>query len=450
MMPFPSIKQDPILFWESHNDLFRHIGGGIFVTFHENIADIERNTPKGLLTLVAPEDTENTTPDGAPHHRWAREDVCCLQHSSGTTGLKKGVTLTFASIDAQIRAYTKAAQISPDDAIVSWLPLYHDMGFVTALLMPLAMGNHVATMSPFEWLSKPLYLFEMVKNYAGRYVWLPNFAFNHLANCVEGEIPIDLSNVKAFVNCSEPCRPETFDQFARAFAAWGVRHDQLQVCYAMAETVFAVSQTELGVRPKSVLRPKFALEEHHELTIEADHSAKVLSAGRPVEGFQVRIDGSVVGEIQVRGDSVFDGYYKRDSSNSFEGGWYKTGDIGFFFEDELYILGRKQDLIIVLGRNFFAHEIETLINDLPGIKAGRVVAFGVYNASVGSEDVVIVAELEGTKPKGEVRANVKRILESTIGLVPKKIEFVEAGWLVKSTSGKVSRNRNKRKYLGIL
>jgi acyl-CoA synthetase (AMP-forming)/AMP-acid ligase II len=444
MMPFPSAKQDPALFWDSHNRLFAHLGGGIIITDSDYVDAIRDNSPNGLMTILTPA-YQAEIYDG-PNHAWSSDDICCLQHSSGTTGLKKGVTLTHDAIEQQIDSYRRAIQIEADDTIVSWLPLYHDMGFVTTTLLPLVLGNHTVVMSPFEWLSRPTALFDLIERFDGKFAWLPNFAFKHLARSVQDEHPRDLSRVKAFINCSEPCKPQTFDAFLERFSSWGVRPDQLQVCYAMAETVFAVTQTALGTPVTRLTISSSSLAEPASLSFDGPNLVCVLSAGRPVDGIQVRIDGAEIGEILVRGRFVFRGYYRVDSGDCFSDGWYRTGDIGFYWQGELFVLGRKTDLIIVLGKNFFAHELEELVNSVPGVNPGRAVALGVYSAELGSEDVAIVAEPHPGADRRGVRLAVRKVLEGTLGLVPRHIMLVEPGWLVKSTSGKISRKENLRKY----
>lgn len=446
MMPFPSVKQDPGLFWSSHDQLFRHIGRGFFITFEENVAQVEANITPDLLVVLTPEDAANA-PNRVDIHEWADQEVCCLQHSSGTTGLKKGVTLTSRAIVDQVASYATSLGLEDGDTIVSWLPLYHDMGFVATFLMPLVRGNHSVIMSPFEWLVDPFELFRLIERYDGKFVWLPNFAFNHLARSARDTDSADLSGVKAFINCSEPCKVETFENFLAAFERFGARREQLQVSYAMAETVFAVTQTTIGAPVRSIAVSQRALRERQQISLDGEDPVRLLSAGKPIDGIEVRIIGGEVGEIALKGKFVFDGYYKLDSAKSFRDGYYLTGDLGFIFGDELYVLGRTKDMIIVLGKNFFASEIEAILNTVTGIKPGRAVALGIYNAEIGSEDPIIVAELDGSTEVKSIRAEVKRTLESTIGLVPKKIAFVEPGWLVKSTSGKISRSENISKYI---
>jgi fatty-acyl-CoA synthase len=321
------------------------------------------------------------------------------------------------------------------------------MGFVAAFLMPLLLGNPVVMMSPFDWLADPLSLFDAIERYHGRFTWLPNFAFHHLANSADGARPRDLSGMKAFINCSEPCRSETFTHFLDRFANWGLRSEQLQVCYAMAETVFAVTQTPPGTPPKPLHVSGSTVRDARAIRFESDDPVAVLSTGRPIDGISIRIEGAEVGEILLQGAFLFEGYFQQDSSVAFTQGWYRTGDIGFMHEGELYVLGRQKDLIIVLGKNFLAHELEALVNRVAGVKPGRAVALGIFNPTVGSEDVIIIAELDETAPQTSVRGGIRSILENMVGLVPRTILLVPQGWLIKSTSGKISRSANIRKFM---
>jgi acyl-CoA synthetase (AMP-forming)/AMP-acid ligase II len=445
MMPLPSTKQDPQRFWDGHDRLFRHIGGAIMVTDAADAPQFGAGIAAGLLSIITSADA---VPDrGAPIlWAWDPDAVCCLQHSSGTTGLKKGVTLTARAIASQISSYGTAIGLRADDVICSWLPLYHDMGFVATFLLPLLTGVRAVIISPFAWLSNPLSLFDLIADHRGTLAWLPNFAFNHLANSADPARRVDLSGMRAFINCSEPCKPSSFDRFLAAFGDWGVSVDQLQTCYAMAETVFAVSQTRPGSPARRCQVSARGLRDHC-LEFTGDDCITLQGNGPPIDGMAVRIDGpDGVGEILVRGDCVFDGYFKRDSAGSFSDGWYRTGDLGFLYEGDLYILGRQKDLIILLGKNFYAHEIEQAVGEVDGVKAGRVVALGIFNDAIGSEECHIVLERTAVVADRPLRLAVKSRLLDLLGLVPKKISIVEQGWLIKSTSGKMSRADNSEKY----
>ena len=168
---------------------------------------------------------------------------------AGTTGLKKGVVITWGQLEAQVVSYAKALEFGPEDKVASWLPLYHDMGLITGFLMPVSLGAMVISLDPFEWVARPAMLLKAIETYGATLCWLPNFAFAHLVRTAEEGKAHDLSSMRAFVNCSEPCKAETFEGFLERFPA-GVAAGQLQTCYAMAESVFAVTQSRLGEAPR--------------------------------------------------------------------------------------------------------------------------------------------------------------------------------------------------------
>jgi acyl-CoA synthetase (AMP-forming)/AMP-acid ligase II len=327
--------------------------------------------------------------------------------------------------------------------------------------MPLALGLPVVSLDAFEWVSRPEILFDAIQAYGCTHVWLPNFAFHHLCRTVDSERRHLLDSVKAFIDCSEPCRAETFDLFHETFASSGVARDRLHCCYAMAETVFAVTQTALGEETREYAADANTLANDHRAipAVYGKPSRRILSVGRVIPGLEVDIigaDGNALpadhaGEIVVRGEFLFSGYYKNDAetAKSFLREWYRTGDTGFVHDGELYILGRLKELIIVYGKNLYATDLEYICNRAVGVKRGRCVVFGVFNPDLGSEDVVVVAETE--IPAGPewatIRKNIKLELLAGVGIPPHDIWIVEPGWLVKSTSGKIARGENLSKYL---
>ena len=462
LMPCPSPRQDPDLFWSSHNALFARLGGGVMVTTAENRAAVAANITDAALSIVTPAVDADPGWREEPIHSWAESDVACLQHSSGTTGLKKGVMLTFAAIDAQVTAYAEALGLGDADVVVSWLPLYHDMGFVACLLLPLATGTRTVMLDPFAWLVDPLVLFELIARHRGTLAWLPNFAFNHLVNAAhDDERRAGLGSVRAIINCSEPCKPESLARFGERFATWGLRADGLRTCYAMAETVFAVTQSPSGQAPCTLRVDRAAVETAGRVVAVPTGVADgmdVVSSGHPLPGVEVLIldpdrrplAHGLVGEIAVRAPFLFSGYHLEPerAAGAFHEGCYLTGDLGFRAGEELFVLGRRDDLLIIFGRNVFAHEIEALLTGIPGLKPGRVLAMGLPNAETGSQDLVVLAE-PGAGDAGAARSTVRSRLESVLGITVRRVEFVEPGWLVKSTSGKISRSANRRKYLAV-
>lgn len=459
-MPFPTAKQDTQLYWASHRKLFERIGSGLVLTYPENLNEAKRQTtglPWKLLetTAAAQAVAEDFTPVSI-----SPDQVAFLQHSSGTTGLKKGVALSHRAVLRQIASYAAALKLNPQDRVISWLPLYHDMGLVACFLLPLITKTPVVMIDPFEWVVNPSLLFNSIAKYQATLCWQPNFAFHHLCRTVRPTPGLDLSSMRAWIDCSEPCRAETFELFARKFSSSGVKAEQLQVCYAMAETVFAVTQTTPGIAPRTLAVDIEQLRSGRIVPVSKDGPHQLaLSTGAtlPILKVEIRdetgapLSDDLVGEISIAGECLFDGYFKLEgeTAKKLRSGWYYTGDLGFIHDDELYVTGRKNDLIIVHGRNYYAHELEYLVNQLPGIHPGRNVATGWFRPEVGSEEIIIIAEtdLSEEAQRVDLATRVKQALLDQTGLLAYDVHLVTAGWLVKTSSGKISRVDNLNKYL---
>lgn len=391
------------------------------------------------------------------------DDIVLLQHSSGTTGLQKGVALSHEAVLRQCRDYSAAIHLGPQDVVVSWLPLYHDMGLIAGFLLPLLTRVPLVLMSPFEWVRGPHRLLQAVSRYRGTLAWLPNFAYNFCAQKIRDDdlAGVDLSSWRAVINCSEPMRWKSHQLFADRFLPYGLQPRALATCYAMAENVFAVTQ---GGIDGPVVVDEIDLAE---LTtsgaarpIPTGHGFRMLSAGRPLAEVEVRILDAEkkslpdrrLGEIALRSPCLLTGYYHRPdlTGQAFHEGWYLTGDLGYLADGELYVTGRRKELIIVGGKNVYPQDIEELAGEVPGLHPGRVAAFGVFNESLGTEDIVVVAEADDPDPDARrrmadgIRSNVARGSD----VVVRHVRLVDPRWLIKTSSGKLARQANRDKFLG--
>ena len=234
----------------------------------------------------------------------------------------------------------------------------------------------------------------------------------------------------------------------------------------MAETVYAVTQTEVGKVVNKIWVDEQALLENRVLLTNFGFGSQLLSCGKVIKGCQVKIlnpdsselvSSDCVGEIVISGKFLFDGYYHRPEKTKevFDGLCYRTRDLGFIHDGELYVLGRRDDLIISNGRNYFAHEIERIINDLPNIKPGRNIALGVYSEQIGSNEIYLVQErtkeeLPDEKLDKQLIKVIRQTVQDEIGLLLRDVILVEPSWLHKSSSGKISRELNKSKLLEFL
>ncbi len=401
---------------------------------------------------------------------WQRglDDVVFLQHSSGTTGLQKGVAITHRALANQLTCYSQAIRLAPEDVIVSWLPLYHDMGLIAGFLMPILTGTTLVLMSPFDWVRSPVRLLQAVSQYRGTLTWLPNFAYNFCAQKIRASklVGIDLSSWRAVINCSEPMSPVSFEFFAERFAPYGFNLTALATSYAMAENVFGVTQGGIDgpVRVDNVDLDALQTERVARQAQDGSRTVRMLSCGRAIPGSEVRAlagDGNplperCVGELAVRSNCMLQGYYNRpeETAKAFMDGWYLTGDFGYLADGEVYVTGRKKDLIIVGGRNIFPQDIEAAAGEVAGIHPGRVVAFGVYNEELGTEEVALVAEVDLAEEKiGEsedcyaIEDVVRLAVNQNTAVSLKYVKLVGPHWLVKTSSGKVARSANREKFL---
>jgi len=468
-LPFPTPKQDPKLYWQAHATLFERIRPAVAVTYAENAAALDGiAAPVGCPVIVADAQGEQRADDGVPNVLPRQDELALLQHSSGTTGLKKGVMLTYGQIERHLTAYGRSVQFGMDDIVASWLPLYHDMGLITSFLMPLQFGASVVAMDPFEWVGEPMSILKLIERHKANYSWQPNFALAHMARTRPADFAVDLSSMKAFISTSEPCKPETFAHFMATFEPNGLRPEQVITSYGMAENVFASTQGEYGVPARPLYVDREILRTRRRAVPVARTGAGAegfMSCGKPIDGLEIKIkpapedaergdsDGVVVGEVCIRATFLFDGYYKNVDATmgAFDkDGWYHSGDIGFLLDGEIFICGRKKEMLVIHGRNFYANDIEHAINQVPGVKPGRCVAFALYDGETGSEEAVVIVESEISDAIGvrDLKRLVKKAVYDVLELSLRKVEVMPPGWLVKSTAGKTSRSENIKKFVG--
>lgn len=455
MMPYPNAKQQDAVYWTSHSKLYDLIEPALFVLSDKIAETYRENLTQYAGDIVATSEISKAEQTIIAHPRGT--DIAFLQHSSGTTALKKGVMLTHDAVVDHVRLYAKAIGFTQDSTAASWLPLYHDMGLITCFMMPLVMGATVAMVDPFEWTARPRLLLEAIQDEGAQYAWMPNFAFAHMCNGVRNPEAFDLSGLRAMISCSEPSRPTVQVRFQAHFAPSGFPAEAAQVCYAMAENVFGVTQTPSGQSAASLVVDRAAFEAGRVTPAGDGPALQIASCGRILQGMEVKIlrnDRQLaapdeIGEIVIRSSTLFKGYNRRPdlTAKALVDGWYHSGDLGFMNEGELYVTGRTDDLIIAYGRNFMAHELEDLVGLAEGVRPGRAIAFGVDSDQAGTSEIVVQFEVtEGSNPQ-DVAREVRRNLEASAGISPRHIIILPAGGLLKTTSGKISRSANKAAFL---
>ncbi|MFQ3646878.1 MAG: AMP-binding protein [Anaerolineae bacterium] len=459
MFPTLTEKLDPSIYLRSLAELVRLSEVRAVLTTDDFAPTLRAALScKVIDTRALNPDTERTV----ALYRPQPEQVAFLQHSSGTTGLQKGVALSHQAVLNQIASYSDALRLSADDVIVSWLPLYHDMGLIAGFILPLVQGVPLVLMSPFDWVQHPALLLRAIHQHRGTLCWLPNFAYNHMARRIRERDSdgLSLATMRAFINCSEPVRADSHALFLERFRPNGLTEAMLQTSYAMAENTFAVTQSALGqpVRIDWVDRAQLQQALYAQPTApDAPDALPQVSCGTPIPNTEVKVlDDSGqpaperrVGEVYVRSDCMLSGYYQRPDLQPFDAdGWYQTGDRGYLAEGHVYIVGRSKDLIINAGKNIYPQDVEAAVNEVEGVHAGRAVAFGVPDEREGTELIAVVAEVDTDDPTARqaIQQQIRQRVAGALGVTVTYVSLVEAGWLIKTSSGKISRARNREKW----
>ncbi len=400
--------------------------------------------------------------DSRPNQEVHPDTLAFIQHSAGTTGLQKGVALTHRAILRQLGYLQQALKIdSETDSVYSWLPLYHDMGLIACFMLPMVCHLPVVMQSPIDWVMRPETMLQIVSECRCTLAWMPNFAFQFVPRRTPQRRwrDYDLSSLRLLINCSEPVRAASMAEFESAFAT---RPGVLQSSYAMAENVFAVTQSDIdGNGPLTLCVDGQSFRKDHRIVpVDPGTSGALsfMSSGRLLPNHELRIlsdSGAVlaensVGEIAIKSDCLFDGYYDRPDLTALAviDGWYHTGDLGFLRQGELYVIGRKKDLLIIGGENIYPQDIEELVAGHAAIHDGRAIALGVYNPELGTEDIVVVAEVEHDEllaHRAQVEQELRTRIVAGMGVAVRTIYLKPPKWIVKSTAGKPARAATREK-----
>jgi acyl-CoA synthetase (AMP-forming)/AMP-acid ligase II len=394
------------------------------------------------------------------------DELAFLQFTSGSTGTPRGVMVSHRNIVANCHAiaanyhavvgpYTSAA----DGCCVSWLPLYHDMGLIGAVLAPLFAGQSTIFLATLAFLKRPTLWFELIHRHRGTVTFAPNFAYALCARRVAAQdiARWDLSCLQIVFCGGEPIAAETLRTFARRFAPAGFRTEMFLPTYGLAEATLAVSMGRRGESWRSDIVDAGRLRST-EVAITAAANVErmeVVGCGIPLPGHTVNIldkEGRplperAIGEVEFRGPSVTLGYFEDQQATAevYRNNGLRTGDLGYIADGELFITGRKKDLIIVHGRNYAPQEIEWSVERLREVRKGSVVAFAGKQEEMG-DNIVIVCEAT-TKAFPELERAIRRRVSDELALAIRDVIIVRPGVLPKTSSGKIKRAPTRQLYL---
>jgi fatty-acyl-CoA synthase len=465
VLAYPNARLHPDKFREGLQGMSRRSGLDHVITERDLAAVVaplvsgDDSTIRQVLFPFDELDLGSVECDPVDHAPAGPDEPCLLQHSSGTTGLQKPVVLSHRAVLEHVRRYGEAIALSGNDRIASWLPLYHDMGLIAAFYLPLLSGIPLVQLSPMEWVASPVLLLQAISRERATLCWLPNFAYNLMADRVREEDldGVRLDSLRMLVNCSEPIRAYSHDKFRERFGSRGLRREALGACYAMAETTYAVTQTIPGREAPTMTVDRNELSAGKVVPAGNGDGRTCVSSGQVVPGCRVRIvderraelPPGTVGEVAISSVSMFDGYrnYPEKTAEVLRDGWFYSGDLGFVHGGEHYVIGRKKDLIIVAGNNVFPEDVEDAVSRVPGIIPGRVVAFGAEDERSGTEVLCVIAEADADADAAKRLSLAVKQAGMAVDVTISRVYLVAPRWLIKSSAGKPSRAANKVRAL---
>ncbi len=427
------------------------------------VARLVRPKVPSLRAVLSVGDLRTTTASPLLHPAVRADHTALIQYTSGSTGSPKGVVLAHRHVLANIRAMGEAMRATPADVVVSWLPLYHDMGLIGSWLASLYFGFELMVMPPTAFLARPVRWLEAVGAHGGTLSPSPNFGYELCLRHVSDDelATLDLSTWRMAFNGAEPVSSETIRRFTERFAPCGFRPEAMTPVYGLAEAGVGLTFPPLGRGPvvDAVNRQGLVRSGRAEPTALDDPAPlRFVACGRPLPGYQVRVvdtSGKELaerheGHVEFTGPSATPGYFRNEEATRAmrRAEWLDTGDLGYTADGDLYLTGRSKDIIIRAGRNLHPDELEIAVGNLPGARKGCVAVFASTDAPLGTERLVVLAEsrLDDSDASAELRRRITALTVDLLGTPPDDVVLAPPGTVLKTSSGKIRRAACRQLY----
>ncbi len=423
------------------------------------------------IAWLATDEIADARAEGWVEHDPARDSLAMIQYTSGSTRRPKGVMVSHANLVDNARAICDAFEARDNTTSVFWLPAYHDMGLIGGVLAPVYSGVSIIVMAPATFLKNPFVWLDTISKSGAMISGGPNFAYDLCVRKITAEqrATLDLSAWSLAFIGAEAIRPATLDRFAEAFAPCGFRREAFYPCYGLAEATLMVTGAKRGAGAvvRAFSDDALAQDRVQPLPDTAPHARRLVGCGAPIGSLRLAIvDARTlalagpgrVGEIWVAGESVGQGYwhdpqgtattFNARRSETGDGPFLRTGDLGFIHERQLYVTGRLDDLIIVRGLNHHPEDIEATAREShPLLASGLGAAFAVDEG--GTQRLVLVHEVErdGSSDLAPVVDAARAAVLEEHGLALDAVVLIRCGTIAKTSSGKVQRHANRTAFL---
>jgi|GEM_PF-5126119 len=383
------------------------------------------------------------------------DDVAFYQLTSGSTGTPKCIPETHGRVIQHIQSTTSHNRLSKDDITLNWLRFDHVVPLLTFHIKDVYLGANQIHTTTNDIIESPLRWLELIEQYNVTHTWSPNFGFKLLVDSVrkDTDLKFDLSSVKSFMNAGEQITLNVVQEFSQLMNGFGMREQALQPAFGMAELGTCITYSS-GIVSNSnrIKRPDLASLGSNEI------ETYFVSSGKPTPGVEVRIadenncvlNCDEIGRLQVRSDVVMPGYLDNQEANndSFtKDGWFQTGDLAYISDNNVYIVGREKEQIIIRGVHYSCYEIESKVSELPGVLPTYVAAVGIQDSQTGSEHLVVFFVSESNESSLDISKSIRVMISNEFLVSPTYIVPMKRDQFGKTTSGKVQRNQLKHQFI---
>ncbi len=390
------------------------------------------------------------------------QDLAAIQFSSGSTGNPKPVGLSHHNMISNTNAILASFPGNVEEQSgLSWLPLYHDMGLIGAMLLAIVTPGDCTLLRPERFIARPRLWLEAMTQTKSTLSVAPNFAYGLCTARITDEQleGLDLSNWGVAICGAEPVHRHTLDNFVERFSRVGFDERALTPVYGLAEATLAVSVSDMGAPPRYQRFESAGLECRDEAVAVQEGGRELCNLGKPVQGARLAIrnedrddlPADKVGTVWLAGDGIMKRYVGRPeaTAETIDDGWLDTGDTGFIHEGDLFLCGRRKDIIIIRGRNYDPDIIEQATETIAALRTGCSAAFGASDPELGTERLIVLAELRqgDCSDREELATEVAAAVRSVINLNPDAVTIVDAGTLPRTSSGKIRRAETRRRWL---
>jgi len=462
----PALLQPPLSFTEYNpaaekiSRVFRCLDKPFVVISHDHLPYWEK-TGIGDRHLLRFQDLLHPAKN-AKQVKSNPEDLAFIQFSSGSTGEPKGIMLTHSNILHNVRAIIHGIKLAVNDIGVNWMPLYHDMGMIGFVLTPTKTKMTQYLIDTQDFIKNPLLWLDVLDKYRGTITACPNFGQELMKRALHRnpERKWDLSAVRILFNGAEPISTRIMQHFLSRLEPFGLSAASMLPAYGMAEATLAVTFTVHDDNPRVLSFHREDLLKKGIATIVPDKSAQpyhLVNLGKPIKYCDIRVTGEegnplsedIIGHIQVKGPNLTGGYYndRQNTGNLFEGGWLNTGDLGFIHDGDLFVTGRRKDIIFINGINYYASDLEEFASVIDDIQPGKIVISGYFDQARGMDRILVFMVGSYNEATHLQYQRIRHDFQHQLGLKLDTFIPVRSAEVPRTSSGKLQRYRLVERFI---